>query len=99
MPLLSQEQIAERIELYKRYHEAISKLAITAAAMPEECPALSVQSPELSPEAELRVAFVIRRAWPALRKAVLADAEKELADAEGAVLAFERGENVETQHS
>lgn len=41
-----------------------------------------------------RVRFVTQRAWPALRKAVIADAEKELADAEQAVLAFERGEDV-----
>ncbi|MBI1316383.1 hypothetical protein GC167_05925 [bacterium] len=108
MPVLNQAQIAERIALYQAYHDAVAKLNGLAAALPEQPPERFVvtwgatpgkfTASEEAEEAEFaprqRVRFVIQRAWSTLRKAVLADAEKELADAEGAVLAFERGDEV-----
>lgn len=95
MSVLNQEQIAERIALYQRYNEAITKLAQTTSQMPEAAPDDFIVACEgMEYNALNRTLFVIRRAWPSLRKAVLADAEKELADAEQAVLKFETGEEV-----
>lgn len=99
MPLLTQEQIAERIALYQALSDAIAKLAALSAALPEEAPTdLAVSWYERVAEtsdAPDRVTFVVSRAWGALRKATLADAEKELADAEAAVLKFEAGEETD----
>lgn len=95
MAALSKEQIAERIALYERYNDAITKMAQVEAEMPEACPEdFVVASDAMSYNALNRTLFVVKRAWPALRSAVLADAKKELDDAEAAVLKFERGEEV-----
>lgn len=98
MPLLTQEQIAERLALYTRYSEAIEKFEQVSGAMPDECPPdieLSCRSIMPHSMIERRVAFVVRRAWPALRKAVLADALKEVDEAEAAVRKFEAGEDTD----
>lgn len=108
MPVLDKDQIAERIALYQAYHDAVAKLDGLSAAMPEEAPArlvvtwgetpgrftASEEAEEMEFAPRQRVRFVVQRTWASLRKAVMADAEKELADAEGAVLAFERGDEV-----
>lgn len=105
MPVLNAAQLDERIALYQTYRDAVAKLDGLIASLPEECPkdlrvawgfqdgASEADEIEFAPRQRTR--FVVKRAWPALRKAVIADAEKELADAEAAVLKFERGEEVE----
>jgi hypothetical protein len=97
MAVLTPAQIAERIALYERYAAAQAKLADIDANLPTEAPpSLAVTWTRGSlTEEEARATFVVLRAWTPLRKAMLADAEKELADAEAAVLKFERGEEVE----
>lgn len=106
MPVLNAQQLDERIALYTAYRAAVAKLDGLIAALPEECPKdLRVTWGDLNVEAETnvevefaprqRTRFIIQRAWGSLRKAVIADAEKELADAEQAVLKFEQGEDVE----
>lgn len=98
MHALTQEQIGERIALYQRYAEAQAKYAEVEAAMPVEAPSdIRVdwfEKVSALSDASERTTFVVRRAWPALRKAVLSDAKKELDEAEQAVLKFERGEDV-----
>lgn len=111
MPALSQADIAFRLELYKRYSDALELLAGMSAVMPEGPPAKLVVTwgerpgtftpAEEAEEAQFaprqRTRFVVQRAWAALRKAVLADAEKALADVERDVIKFEDGESVEMQ--
>lgn len=95
MPLLDQTQIAERIALYEKLSAAMLKLEALSTSLPEEAPSdLGVAWDRGNEETERRVTFVVSRAWGALRKATLADAEKELAEAEAAVLKFESGEEV-----
>lgn len=94
MPLLNQEQIAERIALYQKLSGALARVAELDAALPAEAPEGMLLT-RLPAHVSARCAFVVRRAWPSLRKAVMADAEKELAEAEAAVLKFEAGEEVD----
>lgn len=95
MPALTKEQIDERLNLYSAYRDALTKVEEVAAEMPEEFPSDFVLACESMNYGALnRAMFVVKRAWPSLRKAVLADAEKELALAEEAVVHFERGEEV-----
>lgn len=95
MALLTIEQIEERIALYRRYSDAQARLAKVAADVPETVPPqFNIEWEMMTSDAVRRVEFVITRAWPALRKAVLADAQKELDDAEAAVHKFETGEIV-----
>lgn len=96
MPALDRQQIAERIALYERLREATDKFEIIEANLPVEAPvmlAVSWVNGDMTEE-EKRATFVVKRAWQPLRKAMLADAQKELDDAEAAVLAFERGDEV-----
>lgn len=94
MALLSKEQIDERIALYQKLNDALKHFADLDAALPMEAPRDMLLT-QLPGYVSARCASVVRRAWPGLRKAVMADAEKELADAEALVLAFEAGEEVE----
>lgn len=105
MPVLNAQQLDERIALYKAYRDAVAKLDGLIAALPEECPKdlrvawgfrdgeSEADEIEFAPRARTR--FIVQRAWGSLRKAVIADAEKELADAEQAVLKFEQGDEVQ----
>lgn len=105
MPALTAQQLDERIALYRAYRDAVAKLDGLISSLPEECPKdlrvgwgdVNVEpttTEEVAYAPRQRTRFIVQRAWPSLRKAVIADAEKELADAEAAVLAFERGDEV-----
>lgn len=106
MPVLNAQQLDERIALYQAYRDAVAKLDGLAAALPVEPPSdlritwgdLNVESAteeEIQFAPRQRVRFIVKRAWKSLREATLKDAEKELADAEAAVLKFEQGDEVE----
>lgn len=108
MPALSKADVEFRLALYTRYNEALARFEGVNATMPEAPPEGLVVTwgerfgaytdAELAEEETFaprrRTKSVVSRTWGALRKAVLADSEKELAEAEEAVLAFERGDEV-----
>lgn len=97
--LLTPEEVEARLKLYTDLRDALNELNALQNSVPEVCPSdLEVISEKrlLSDDAERRATFVVRRAWPALRKAMLADAQKKVDDAEAAVKAFEAGEEVKT---
>ena len=102
MPLLTPEQIEERIALYERYAAALAKYATVERTVPVAFPRFiefeweydAARTVGEAADAERRVLFVMERTWPALRAAVLKDAKKELDEAEAAVVAFERGDEV-----
>lgn len=92
--LLKPEEIAARIKLYADLQDAYAELTNVANTIPEVCPSdFYVGSERLTEDGRTRIEFVMRRAWLALRKSVLADAQKKVDGCEEAVRKFEAGED------
>lgn len=91
--LLKPEEIEARIKLYADLRDAMTEFVELEAQIPHEAPP-GMMLTQMAGNVSERAAFVISRAWPALRKAMLADAQKKVDECEAAVRAFEAGEEV-----
>ena len=89
--LLSAEEIDARIKLYSDLREAMTEFIELEGQIPSEAPP-GMMLTQMAGNVSERAAFVISRAWPSLRKAMLADAQKKIDECEAAVRRFETGE-------
>ena len=95
MTLLTKEQIEARVALYRDLLDAVHELEELEKLTPEQAPTdLHVDSDYLVEDVKARADFVLVRAWPAMRNAILADAKKRVEVCEEAVRKFEAGEDV-----